>query len=106
MTLNATKVSSAPGWADAPAEFQTDMAALERLDDDSLWPIARSQQQDINMVRYQELLDKNAAAALTPAERTELTDLCTTADRFMLCKAQAAAILRWRGHFLSPSEQL
>lgn len=104
MTLNATQASSAPGWADAPAEFQADLATLERLDDDSLWTIARSLQQDIDMVRYQELLDKNAADALTPTERIELTDLCTTADRFMLCKAQAAAILCWRGHFLSPSE--
>ena len=58
------------------------------------------------MVRYQALLDTNAADALTPAERAELTDLRTAADRFMLRKAQAAAILRWRGHLLPPAERL
>ena len=103
--LHAVQVGSPPGWEDAPVEFQADLAALDRLDDDSLWMIARGQQKDLDMVRYQELLDKNAADALTPTERTELTDLRTTADRFMLRKAQAAAILRWRGHLLPPAER-
>jgi hypothetical protein len=43
---------------------------------------------------------------LVPAERTELTELRIEADRFMLRKAQAAAILRWRGHLLPPPERL
>lgn len=103
--LHAVQVGSPPGWEDAPVEFQADLAALDRLDDDSLWTIARSQQKDTDMVRYQVLLDKNAADALTPTERTELTNLRTTADRFMLRKAHAAAILRWRGHLLPPAER-
>ena len=40
------------------------------------------------------------------AERAELKTLRWEADRFMLRKAQAAAILRWRGHLLPPSELL
>jgi hypothetical protein len=35
---------------------------------------------------------------LSDTERTELTTLRVEGDRFMLYKAQAAAILRWRGH--------
>ena len=50
------------------------------------------------MVRYQELLDKNADGTLTEVERNELTQLRTEADRSMLRKAYAAALLRWRGH--------
>ena len=104
--LRVVQVGSPPGWEDAPAEFQADLAVLDRLDDDALWKIARSRQTDSDMVRYQALLDTNAADALTPAERAELTDLRTAADRFMLRKAQAAAILRWRGHLLPPAERL
>ena len=104
--LHALQVGSPPGWEDAPAEFQADLATLDRLDDDKLWAIARSRQTEIDMVRYQALLDKNTADTLTPAERAELTELRTEADRFMLRKAQAAAILRWRGHLLPPPDRL
>lgn len=104
--LHAVQVGSPPGWEDAPSEFQADLAALDRLDDDTLWSIARGRQTDSEMVRYTALLEKNAAGVLTPADRAELSELRTEADRFMLRKAQAAAILRWRGHFLPPAEQL
>jgi len=51
-------------------------------------------------------LDKNANGALTSAERDELTRLRHEADRFMLHKAHAAALLRWRGHQLPPADKL
>ena len=38
--LHAVQVGSPPGWDDAPAEFQADLAALDRLDDEVLWRIA------------------------------------------------------------------
>lgn len=104
--LRAVQVGSPPGWEDAPAEYQADLAALERLDDAALWQIARSRQTEEEMLRYQSLLDQNAADSLSPAQRAELTDLRMAADRFMLRKAQAAAILRWRGHLLPPAERL
>ncbi|WP_404790889.1 hypothetical protein [Altericista sp. CCNU0014] len=49
------------------------------------------------MTRYEALLQKNQEYTLSDTERTELTTLRIECDRFMLCKAQAAAILRWRG---------
>jgi len=36
------QIGSPPRWDDAPAEFQADLAALDRLDDKALWYIARS----------------------------------------------------------------
>jgi hypothetical protein len=57
--LRAVQVGSSPAWEDVPAQFQADLAALDRLDDTALWRIARSQQAG-DMVRYQELLDKKA----------------------------------------------
>jgi hypothetical protein len=41
--LQALQIGSPPTWKDVPEEFQTDLASLDRLDDDSLWQIARSQ---------------------------------------------------------------
>lgn len=52
----------------------------------------------VYMGRYQELLDKNANGFLSPDERDELVKLGTEFDRFMLRKAHAVALLRWRGH--------
>ena len=106
VVLRAIQVGAPPSWEDAPADFQADLAALDRLDDTALWHIARQRQTAAEMVRYQELLEKNANNALSAAERAELTQLRTVADRFMLRKVHAAALLRWRGHHIPPADQL
>jgi hypothetical protein len=104
--LHAVEMGSPPGWEDVPAEFQVDLAALDRLDDKALWQIARSQQSETDMEHYEVLLHKNANDTLTAEERDELTRLRYEADRFMLRKAQAVALLRWRGHQLPPADKL
>jgi hypothetical protein len=96
--VHALEVGAPPDWDDAPAEYQVDLAALDRLDDAALWQIARSYKTMDAMTRYDELLERNQEATLTDAERLELMTLRQEAERFMLCKAQAAVILRWRGH--------
>ena len=100
--IRAVQVGSPPIWEDAPAAFQGDLSALDRLDDQSLWRIARRTQLEQDWTRYQELLDKNADGLITASERVELEALRTEADRFMLRKAHAAALLRWRGHSVPP----
>ena len=102
VVLRALQVGSPPAWDDAPAEFQTNLAALDRLDDDELWKIVRRLGSELNVERYQELLDRNADGRLTDAERRELENLHTMADRHMLRKAHAAALLRWRGYQVPP----
>jgi len=104
--LHSLQVGSPPAWDDAPEEFQADLAVLDRLDDETLWGIARSFQTEESMARYQELLDKNANQNLSTDERQELSQLRYEADRLMLQKAQAVALLRWRGHSVPPAEQL
>jgi len=104
--LHAVEVGSPPRWDDVPAEFQADLAALDRLDDETLWHIARGRQTEVGMDRYQELLDKKANGILSSEERDELVRLRVESDRFMLCKAHAAALLRWRGHHVPPAEAL
>ncbi|MBS1252800.1 MAG: hypothetical protein MAG451_01842 [Anaerolineales bacterium] len=106
VVLHAIRVGSPPRWEEAPAEFQADLAALDRLEDEKLWRIARRRKSDADMERYQELLDKNANGVLSEDERGELTRLRIEFDRSMLCKVHAAALLRWRGHDVAPAELL
>jgi hypothetical protein len=96
--LRVLQVGSPPAWDDAPLEFQADLAALDRLDDGTLWQIARGQKDEAELERYDELLDRNQNASLTAMEKAELAAFRQEAERFMLCKAQAAVLLRWRGH--------
>jgi predicted transcriptional regulator len=99
--LRAITTGSPPDWEDVPTEFQTDIAALDRLNDDTLWSIARSHKTSAEMERYDELLEHNRERTITPEERLELAELHQAADRFMIRKAHAASLLRWRGHLVS-----
>ncbi|MGA7952941.1 MAG: hypothetical protein WCA07_05400 [Gloeobacterales cyanobacterium] len=98
VTLHALKVGSPPDWTNVPDEFQVALAALDRLEDEALWKIARSHKSATEMERYSLLLERNQEGRLTDAERAELTALRAESDRFMLLKAQAAALLHWRGY--------
>ncbi|MGI2902670.1 hypothetical protein [Tolypothrix sp. VBCCA 56010] len=96
--LHALQVGSPPVWDDVPEEFQADLAALDKLDDNTLWQIVHSCKTAANMERYNILLEGNSNGTLTEAERLELMALRHEADLFMLRKAQAAVLLRWRGY--------
>jgi hypothetical protein len=96
--LHALQVGSPPDWADAPAEFQTELAEMDRLSDDALWRIARKNKLAPEMDRYNQLLEKDEQGELTETERLELQRLRSETDRFVLRKAHAAVLLRWRGH--------
>ena len=98
VVLHALQIGSPPEWDNVPPEFQADLAALDKLDDNTLWQIARSHKTAEEMERYNTLLEGNSNNTLTEAERLELMALRQEADRFMLLKAQAAVLLRWRGH--------
>jgi hypothetical protein len=105
--LHALKVGSPPDWENAPDEFQADLAALDRLEDEALWKIATGHKTEEEMARHFELLERNKEHTLTSAEQVELVELrlprrgncfAPQADLFMLRKAHAAALLHWRGH--------
>ena len=97
VALHALRLGSPPAWDDAPPELQIDLAALDRMDDEALWKIAKGRL-DADFARRDDLLAKNAEGQLSPAERVELEGLRDEEDRFMVRKAHAAALLRWRGH--------
>ena len=98
VSISALKSGSPPGWDDVPTELQADLAAMNGLADDALWPIARSKKEPASLLRYDDLLARNQNNLLTEAEKQELRQLRTDADRFMLRKAHAAALLHWRGY--------
>jgi hypothetical protein len=101
--LHALKVGSPPDWDNVPDEFKTDLAALDRLEDEALWKIASARKTTEELARYDELLDRNQNGTLSQTEQLELIELRSQSDRFMLRKAQAAALLHWRGHHVPNS---
>jgi hypothetical protein len=96
--LHALEVGSPPTWSDVPEEFQADLASLDGLNDDELWHLARSQMPDSQQDQYDRLLELHADGALSQSERENLQALRKESERFMLRKAQAAVLLKWRGH--------
>jgi len=104
--IRAVEIGSPPTWDDVPSSYQVELAALDRLDDDSLWQIARARQTEAELSRYVALLERNAEQTISSAEQVELETLRESADLFMLKKAQAVPLLHWRGHAIPPSERL
>lgn len=102
IVIHALKVGIPPGYEDVPEEFQADIAGLDRLDDDSLWSLARSRKTEAEMEEYNSLLEANSSRKLTDREELELKKKRREADLFMLRKAQAAALLSWRGYKVRP----
>ncbi|MEM9485521.1 MAG: hypothetical protein AAGA83_17740 [Cyanobacteria bacterium P01_F01_bin.116] len=96
--LRALTIGSPPDWTDVPEEYQSDLAALDRLDNDALRQVAQANKSAEDMARYDELLDRNSDGTLADTEQLELLNLRKESERFMLCKSHAASILRWRGY--------
>ena len=96
--LHSIKIGSPPTWDDVPAIFQPEIAQLDRLGNEKLWHIAQSKNNQLNYERYDDLLSKNQNGEITAVEKLELAKFREKADCFMLRKAHAAALLRWRGH--------
>src|SRR5258708_26037561 len=84
--LHAVRVGSPPAWEDVPPEYQSDLAEMDRLSDDDLWPVVRAQQSAAEAARYDELLARNQEGALTAPERLELHDHRSSAEPLMLRK--------------------
>ncbi len=80
-----------------PAEMRDELLALQALPVEELTHIAAGQVAPPQQARHLELLQKNGLGVITPAEQDELAVLRLAADRLMLRKAYAWAVLRWRG---------
>ena len=87
-----------------PQDVQDELNALQHLSDDTLWTIARDQLPETVQTRASDLMQKNNQHQLTKPEQTELDQLVIRADHLMLRKAEAATILRQRGHQFTQSD--
>jgi hypothetical protein len=80
-----------------PEGLAQELAALDSLDNNALrWMLLETMPGDQRQ-ELEELLHRNQAGELTQAERERLACLQRAADRVMLRKARAAALLRFRG---------
>jgi hypothetical protein len=87
-----------PGLDDIPVRHRDALRRLETLPSGDLWDVLRERFPDESTARQADLLDRNSREVLSPKERTELRRLGNAANRLMLRRAHAAALLRWRGH--------
>ena len=81
-----------------PANAQAELDALAHLSDDALWTIAQEQIPQEIQQRAETLMRKNTRGTLSSEEHAELNGLVERSERLMLRKAEAAALLRERGH--------
>ncbi len=95
-----------PSIENAPPEMQNELLVLQTLPIPKLKKVAQAQILRAQQERHQVLLEKNSEGLITPEERQELANLRLAADRFMLRKAYAWAILRWRGVAIPRLEEL
>lgn len=95
-----------PPVTNAPPEIQADLLEMQLLPMEELLRIAQSQMDPEVRNRHIFLLQKNGEGGLQAEELAELDALRLMADRLMLRKAYAWAVLRWRGHPTPALEQL
>jgi len=95
-----------PSFEDAPSEMHAELFTMQKHKVEELLQVAHSQMPPSQQARLIELLEKNGEGKISPEEAKELKDLRFTADRLMLRKAYAWALLRWRGHPIPSLDEL
>lgn len=78
-----------------------ELAKMPEWSDAELWDAARMRVPTSDSDRLEELNFHGSAGTLTPAERDEQRSLLANCDRVMLVRAQAAVLLKERGHDIS-----
>ncbi len=95
-----------PAIETAPVEMQSELLTLQSLSVEALRQIAQSQIPSEQQERHIALLEQNQEDSLTEEEQGELQALSWAADRLMLKKAHACAVLHWRGQPIRDLNQL
>jgi hypothetical protein len=106
LVVQTLSVGVPPLPDDLPAEMRQDLMALEDLDDDALWQVARSEASPERWEQHRLLLEKNRLRTISAPEQATLARLRQEADQLMLRKAYAYVLLKWRGHRLPTLAEL
>jgi plasmid stability protein len=94
----AVLATAVPLAEELPAELAEALEPLALLDDAALWEAARQRLAPQMAAELDALHLKQQREGLTEAERQTLAALVRHYERAMLVRAQAAALLRQRGH--------
>ncbi len=87
-----------PATEALPDDLEQTIAQLVFLDDAALWQAGRSKLASDDVERLSELNAKRQREGLTEAEQQESELLVRQYERSILVRAQAAALLKQRGH--------
>jgi hypothetical protein len=88
-----------------PPEVEAELRALEVLNDDVFWAVARSRLNLAKQRRWQRLAQKSQQGGLTEHEEQQLARLIADSDRLTVCTAQAYLLLKQRGHRIPELEK-
>jgi len=98
--------AATPSLEKVPPAYRAELEAMEDLEDEALWKIARRRQPPAKQRRLESLLEKNEHEKLTDREHLTLAGLRTDGDRLMLKRSYASLLLKYRGHRLPNLEEL
>jgi hypothetical protein len=93
--------TAVPLTSELPGDLEEAISPLAVLDDEALWRAARSRLAPEDATRLEELHHKREREGLSEDESQVLAGLLRQYERAMLVRAQAAALLRQRGHDVS-----
>jgi uncharacterized protein YnzC (UPF0291/DUF896 family) len=93
--------SAVPAIADLPGGFADAISQLSVLDDEALWRAARSHLSATAARKLERLNRKQQREGLTDTEIQAQATLLRQYERAMLVRAQAASLLKQRGHDVS-----
>jgi hypothetical protein len=91
---------------DLSSPLREELQALERLDDDALWQVTRSQLPPARQRLYSRLLARQSQGIITAQEQKTLHSLGEQARLLTLKAAHAYMVLKWRGHRIPSPEEL
>ena len=101
MELLDVVASAMPASEDLPDDLAAAVQELAVLDDDALWRAARTHLDAESSTELESLHTKRQRSGLSDSESQTLSNLVYRYERTMLVRAQAAAILKSRGHDVS-----
>src|SRR4051794_16082811 len=97
-----TLAAALPDDNGLPDDLTEMLASFATLDDSTLWRLARSRVADADQARLAELADQRQRDGLSVDELREAEELAEQHDRVIAVRAKAAALLKARGHDISP----
>ncbi len=91
----------APELEDLPPDLSESLSQLEALEDSALWQLARSRLSREDSSELENLHFKRQSEGLTPEEKARTNFLVGQYERAIVLRAQAARVLKERGHDVS-----